>query len=112
MRLDTPWARRSGDYKVTVDRLQYGSPEAVIRLDEEGGLELARVTLDDCDRLIKAAAIAKQQVLAVRAEMAAVHGTQYVYSGRCQLCGEPEGHDLHAEPAKAESDETAASVTA
>lgn len=97
MRLDTPWARQSGDYKVSVSRLQYGEPEATIILDEEGGLSLNRVTLDDCERLDRAANRARQEILVARAEMAAPHGRQYLYNGRCQLCGKLEDDELHVE---------------
>lgn len=99
MQLDTPWSRKTGDYEVYVSRLQYGNPEARIDLDEEGGLRLRRVTLDDCDRLIRAAAAARQEILAAQAEAAAPHGTAHVYHGTCQLCGKPEDDGLHAEMA-------------
>jgi hypothetical protein len=99
MRLDTPDARKTGDYEVFVSRLQYGDPEARIILDDNAGLVLHRVTLDDCDRLIKAAAAAKQQIIAVLEEMGYAHGRAHLHEGTCQLCGKPEADELHAEAA-------------
>lgn len=109
MQLDTPdpRPRESGDYYFTVGK-GYGDPRGEIWLDEKGDLRLRNVRLGDCDRLIKAAAEIREKVVRQAAEMTAPHGREHLYKGTCQLCGKPEGDELHAEPAKAESDEAAA----
>lgn len=101
MQLDTPQPkpRTEGDYRVDVTK-GYGNPTADIILDEKGDLRLQWVSLEDCDRLIKAATEAREKIARFRAEMAAPHGHRHFYKGTCQLCGKPadEATELHAEP--------------
>jgi hypothetical protein len=100
MRIDTPnlQAPESGEYRVRIGK-GYGDPRGSIILDETHHVELENVRLEDCDRLIKAAAEIKAGILGYRAEMAAPHGRAHVHEGTCQLCGKPEDDELHAEPA-------------
>jgi hypothetical protein len=99
MRIDTPNLQppASGDYQARISK-GYGDPRGRIFLDEQRGTELENVRLEDCDRLIKAAAEIKAGILAYRAEMAAPHGRKHVHEGTCQLCGKPEDDALHADP--------------
>jgi hypothetical protein len=92
-----PSTRESGDYAVRVTK-GYGDPRAFISLDEDGAFQLYDVRPDDCDRLIRAAADAKEKILRYRAEMEAPHGRDHLWKGRCQLCGKPEDDGLHADP--------------
>ena len=98
MQIETPrpCPRDTGDYSVWVTK-GYGDPRAVIHLAESGTLDLRDVHVEDCDRLIRAAAQAKEEILRYQAEMSAPHGRVHLYQGTCQLCGKPEGDALHAE---------------
>lgn len=99
MRIDTPdpKPRTSGDYDIYVTS-GYGSPTADIFLDEKGDLRLQWLDEGDCERLIRAAARALEEIRAYAAEMAVPHGRRRLYKGTCQLCGKPEDDDLHREP--------------
>jgi hypothetical protein len=99
MRIESPQPKpiAEGDYYVHVTK-GYGDPDAEIWLDEKGELRLNYVSLEDCDRLIKAACEAKEKIARYRAELATPHGRKHLYQGRCQLCGKPEDDELHAEP--------------
>ncbi len=90
MRIETPRPspREDGDYGVWVT-MGYGDPEATIHLAENGTLDLRDIRAGDCDRLIRAAAKAKDEILRYQAMMAAPHGSRYFYHGTCQLCGKP-----------------------
>jgi hypothetical protein len=98
VRIDSPdpKPRDSGDYEIWISK-GYGDPAGTITLDEEGDLVLRNITIGDCDRLIKAACEIKQKLTAYRAEMAAPHGRRHIHKGTCQLCGQPEDDELHAE---------------
>lgn len=100
MRIDRPdpRPRKDGEYYTHVGK-GYGDPTGEIWLDDKGDLRLQYIHLDDCDRLIKAAAAVKEQLTRQRAEMSAPHGRRHFYHGECQLCGKPEDDELHAEPA-------------
>ena len=102
MRLDqrTIYPITEGDYRIW-HAGGYGKPNGEIWLDEEGDLRLGSLSVEDCDRLIKAATEIKSKVLAYRAEMKAPHGRAHLYKGTCQLCGKPEDDGLHAEPESA-----------
>lgn len=95
-----------GDYGTLVTQ-GYGQPVAVIHLAEGHALDLRSLTADDCDRLIRAAARVKGQILDLQARAAAPHGRGNVYMGTCQLCGKPEADELHAEPVSTEAAEAA-----
>jgi hypothetical protein len=92
-----PRPRESGEYEFRATK-GYGDPRGYIMLDEERLLELRDVRVEDCDRLIKAAAGLKDRILALTAEMTAPHGRNHFYQGTCQLCGKPEADGLHADP--------------
>jgi hypothetical protein len=92
-----PKVRDNGDYAAMVSK-GYGDPHGTIALDENWEVVLDHLSVEDCDGLIKAAALIKEKVLAYRAEMGAPHGAKHLYRGRCQLCGKPEDDELHAEP--------------
>lgn len=92
-----PAPRETGDYGVWVTP-GYGDPRGTIHLAENGILDLRDLSADDCDRLIRAACKAREEILRYQAEMAAPHGRKRVYQGTCQLCGKPEDDELHAEP--------------
>jgi hypothetical protein len=98
MRIDTPnpRPRKDGEYR-TYAGLGYGEPNGEIWLDEKGDLRLQNVAVADCDRLIKAAAAIKEELLVQHARMAAPHGRTNIYEGTCQLCGKPEDDELHDE---------------
>lgn len=93
-----PNPREDGEYRTFVD-IGYGKPWAVIHLAEGNSLDLRYVTVEDCDRLIRAAATVKEGLLRCQAQAAAPHGRKNLYGGTCQLCGKPEDDELHAEPA-------------
>jgi hypothetical protein len=93
-----PQPRKDGEFTFYVTE-GYGEPHGTIWLDEAQALRLDYVTAEDCDRLIRAAAEVKQQVLSYAAKAAVPHGKRSVYQGTCQLCGKPEDDELHAEPA-------------
>ena len=92
-----PKPRESGDYDFYVTP-GYGAPTADIYLDEKHDLALRWINLEDCERLIKAVALAADKLRVYRAQMAALHGRGRLYEGTCQLCGKPEDDELHAEP--------------
>lgn len=92
-----PRPRDNGEYAISTTK-GYGDPRGYIDLDEAATLALRDVRIEDCDRLIKAAAAVKDRILALTAEMAAPHGRRHLYQGTCQLCGKPEDDELHAEP--------------
>lgn len=98
MRIDlpNPKPRDNGDYQVDVTS-GYGKPNADIRLDEKGHLRLQYLDEGDCDRLIRAAAMAKEQILRYRAEASVWHGRAHFYEGECQLCGKLSDDTLHAD---------------
>lgn len=97
MQLDLPAFRtKDGEFDTEVD-IGYGSPHGIIRLDD--GARLRWIDEDDCDRLIKAAAAIREGIRASRARAAAPHGSGHFYQGTCQLCGKPEGDEIHAETA-------------
>jgi hypothetical protein len=96
LNIPRPAPIRDGDYETWVD-IGYGQPVAVIHLAEGGALDLASLTAGDCDRLIRAAAKVKGQILDILARAAAPHGRRNLYQGTCQLCGKPEDDELHAE---------------
>jgi hypothetical protein len=106
MRIDTP-SIREDDLPVDLNP-GYGKPWGDIILSKDGRTRLQWVHEDDCDRLIKAAAELKNQIIDSRARAAAPHGRRHLHEGRCQLCGKPEDDGLHAEPAQAASDEAVA----
>jgi hypothetical protein len=107
MRIETPRPspREDGDYAVWVT-MGYGDPDAIIHLAKNGTLDLRDVHADDCDRLIRAAARAKEEILRYQAMMAAPHGSRYLYQGTCQLCGKPadDPEALHGEPQRSALD--------
>lgn len=92
----SPVPRDEGDYRIRVG-LCYGKPSGTIWLDEENALRLEWVYEDDCKRLISAATEILEQIRLQKAQMAAPHGSRYVYEGRCQLCGKDEEDLAHAE---------------
>lgn len=95
MRIDTP-NLRADDFKVDLNP-GYGNPWGDIILTDDGRTRLQWVHEDDCDRLIKAAAELKSQIIDSRTRAAAPHGRKHLHEGRCQLCGKPEADELHAE---------------
>lgn len=101
LNIPRPVPRKDGDYRTFVT-MGYGPPVAVIHLAEGGALDLNHLTAGDCDRLIRAAAKVKGQILDLEARAAAPHGRRNIYEGTCQLCGKPEDDELHAEPASPE----------
>jgi len=98
LNIPRPAPSKDGDYRTFVN-IGYGNPYAVIHLAEGGSLDLTGVQVEDCDRLIRAAAKVKEELLGFQAEAAAPHGRDNLYHGTCQLCGKPEADELHAEPA-------------
>lgn len=92
-----PQPRKDGEFMFYVT-VGYGEPHGTIWLDEAQSLVLDYVDAEDCDRIIRAVAEVKSQVLEYRAQAAVPHGKNRVYHGTCQLCGKPEGDELHAEP--------------
>jgi hypothetical protein len=97
LNIPRPAPLKDGDYRTFVTS-GYGDPYAVIHLAEGNGLDLTSVTVEDCDRLIRAAAKVKEQILRYQAKAAAPHGRADLYQGTCQLCGKPEADGLHADP--------------
>lgn len=93
----TPKPRDNGNYE-TWTNPGYGDPFGEITLDEQGALRLRYIHVQDCDRLIRAAAEVKSKLIAFAAEMTAPHARRYIHQGTCQLCGKPEDDELHAEP--------------
>jgi hypothetical protein len=96
IRTPSPQPRKDGDYKTYVS-IGYGDPYGIIHLAEGDALDLDDVRVEDCDRLIRAAAEVKEKLLRYHARAAAPHGRNNLYQGTCQLCGKPEGDTLHAE---------------
>jgi hypothetical protein len=99
IRRPNPEPRDNGDYATYTNGVAYGRPYGSIKLDEAGHLRLDNIALDDARRLAKAAVQVEQELTAAHARMTAPHGGEYLYRGTCQLCGKPEGGELHAEPA-------------
>ena len=95
-----PKPRVDGDYLVDATA-GYGKPYADIHLDEKGELRLRWLDEGDCERLIRAAAKALEEIRRYTAQMTAPHGRRRIHRGTCQLCGKPEDDELHAEPAPA-----------
>lgn len=98
MQLNLPSFQQKSELDTEVD-IGYGKPTGTIRLDDDSRTTLRWVSEEDCDRLIKAAVAIKEGIRASRAKAAAPHGRRNIYEGTCQLCGKPEGDELHAETA-------------
>lgn len=97
MQLHTPHPhlRKEGDFPAGVNP-GYGAPFGTITLSEDDWprFELGALSEDDCDRLIRAAAKVKTELIAQRALAAAEHEPR-TYEGTCQHCGLPEDDDMH-----------------
>lgn len=93
MQVITPgaWPRDDGDFAVDVNGGK-GKPFATIYLDEERRLKLNMQSVDDCDRLMKAAAAAKNLLIEHAGDKDKPHG-YYASYGPCLICGQPQdGH--------------------
>ena len=107
MQVRTPSAypRDDGDFNVTGNGGR-GDPFAMIELSEDGALELVMQTLEDCDRLARASAMAKEEILRRREAARLPHSFRATkISLPCLECGKDEADELHAEPLSI-SDET------
>jgi hypothetical protein len=93
------YPRSTGDYAVKLNPGR-GVPFAQITLDERGELALNMLSVDDCDRMIKAAAAAKTLLI----EHAGDKDKPHEYCAPrgdevCLVCGKPEDeHGQHPYP--------------
>lgn len=98
MQVRTPgaWPRDEGDFAVRGNGGN-GDPFATISLDEDGKLQLVMASPEDCDRLIRAAAAAKDMILRQREKAVTPHGPRIAAGRReCLDCGQREDGPLHA----------------
>jgi hypothetical protein len=94
IRIPRPPVRKDGEYQTWVS-IGYGDPVATIHLAESGDLDLSDIRVDDCDRLTRALARVRGELVRYQATAAAPHGRDRLYQGTCQLCGKPEDDALH-----------------
>lgn len=88
------YPRATGDYTVELNPGR-GRPFAQITLDEDGKLALNMLSVDDCDRMIKAAAAAKALLIEHAGDKDKPHQHHAARGDTCLICGKPE--DEHGE---------------
>jgi hypothetical protein len=92
------YPRSTGDYTVELNPGR-GNPFAQITLDEDGLLALNMLSVDDCDRMIKAAAEAKALLIEHAHDKDKPHEYRAVRGEVCLVCGKPEDeHGQHPYP--------------
>ena len=87
------YPRDTGDYTVTLNRGR-GNPFAIITLDESGSLQLNMLSVDDCDRMLKAAAAAKALLIEHAGDKDKPHEYRAPAGKPCNICGRSEAEHV------------------
>lgn len=97
MQVRTPsaWPRDDGDFTVTHNPGR-GNPFTEITLDEDGLLKLIMTSVDDCDRLIKAAVTSRDLLIEHAGDKDQPHAWRATEDNPCLVCGQPR--DGHPDP--------------
>jgi hypothetical protein len=93
-----PRPREAGDFPVHANPGSDGKPFAIIRLSEDYQTEICLDSLDDADRLVRAAMLARQMLEAIIArEPHPFNGGVPQSAGWCGTCGLSHADRIHAD---------------
>lgn len=101
----TPRPREEGDFGIRVNPGDGDGPFAMIALSEDERTEICLDSLDDADRLVRAAVAAKRMLSAAIARQAHEFTGSPVpgFSGWCETCGMQRRNSVHQPAPKADS---------